>query len=101
MLGLLYVDRTLHDLKSLGGGRRLWQALDELPDGLDDLYTKLLTKNSARRSPMEWKEVKRLYAFVAFSISPMTLKELVHLLSPLTQNKLIDVEQEISGDSAR
>ena len=67
MLGLLYVDRTLHDLKSLGGGRRLWQALDELPDGLDDLYTKLLTKSRARRSPDGvGREVKRVYGFGGF-----------------------------------
>jgi hypothetical protein len=101
MLGLLYVDRMLRELKSLGSGRAVWQALDDLPDDLYHLYAKLLKKSSTRNNPREWLEVKRLYAFVAFSMGPMTLNALQHLLSTFTQDNLIDVEEEISGYSAR
>ena len=43
---------------------------------------------------MEWEGKSSGFTVsAAFSISPLTLKELVHLLSPLTQNKLITLSR--------
>lgn len=91
----------LQELKSLSSGQAVWKALDKLPDSLPSLYAELLTRCTSRKTSSERKILKKLFACVAFSMCPLAVNEVEHLLLPLAGQDVLRVEEELRGDCVR
>jgi len=98
---MLYVDRALQYLDSIGREGAVLQALHKLPPDLDSLYAMILTECSARRTSEEVEALRLFYASVAYSKRPLTLKESRAFMALNIGGDRFHVEDEIRDRSAR
>lgn len=72
-----------------------------LPDNLQSLYQLMLAECRKNRTEAQYKALKRLFAWLAFSKRPLTLSEATALVKITVPDGSFDLEDEIIGRSAR
>ena len=98
---MLYVDLALHQLDHLGRERPVRNALEKLPAGLEKLFYQTMSEIYQSR-PTEYHQIlKTLYAWLAYSSRPLSIKEANWLVSHALGSDTFRVEDEVHGHSAR
>jgi len=101
ILGMLYVEHMLRRLSYIGREGAVRKELDKMPDNLRDLYKLMLDECRRNRSKEQYEALKRLFAWLAFSKTSLSLAEASELVRLTVTKDDFDIEDEIVGRSAR
>ncbi|KAF2500664.1 hypothetical protein BU16DRAFT_557121 [Lophium mytilinum] len=100
--GMLYIEHMLRRLSYIGRQGAVLKDIEKnLPDNLQDLYQLLLDECHRGRTDAQYKALKRLFAWLAYSKRSLTLEEAEDLVKMTVPDGSFDVEDEIIGRSAR
>ena len=101
-LDMLYAEHILRRLNSIGREGAVLKEIElNLPEDLQSLYAVMLSECQRHRTPDQFKTLKRLFAWLAFSKRPLSFGEAKDLVSVMTQEGSFSIEDEIQGRSAR
>jgi hypothetical protein len=99
---MLYIEHMLRRLSYIGRQGAVLKDLEKnLPDNLQALYQLLLDECHKGRTDVQYKALKRLFAWLAYSKRSLTLEEAGCLVQMTVPDGSFDVEDEILGRSAR
>ncbi|KAF1958309.1 hypothetical protein CC80DRAFT_534088 [Byssothecium circinans] len=99
--GVLYADHMLRRLSYIGREGAVLQELEDMPQGLSQLYKVLLGDCRRGRSKEQYEALKKLFAWIAFSTRPLSLAEASELAGLTIAEEDLDIEDEVIGRSAR
>ncbi|CAG8978789.1 hypothetical protein HYALB_00011054 [Hymenoscyphus albidus] len=103
--GMLYVEYILRRLNYIGREKAVVKDLDRnLPHGLKDLYSLMLTECQSSITAEQCRIAKELFAWMAYSKRTLTREEAAQLCASTAGKDDFDVEDlvdEINGRSAR
>ncbi|KAF2813896.1 uncharacterized protein BDZ99DRAFT_516530 [Mytilinidion resinicola] len=96
--GMLYIEHMLRRLSYIGRQGAVLKDLEKnLPDDLQALYQLLLDECHRGRTDAQYKALKRLFAWLAYSKRSLTLEEAEDLVKMTVPDGSFDVEDEIIG----
>lgn len=99
---MLYAEHMLRRLNSIGReGAVLREIENNLPEDLQSLYAVMLSECQSHRTPDQFRSLKQLFAWLAFSKRPLSLEEAKSLVLLKNQEGSFSIEDEIQGRSAR
>jgi hypothetical protein len=98
---MLYVEHMLRRLSYIGREGAVLKDLAKMPENLHDLYKLLLEECKRNRSEEQYQALKKLFAWLAFSKTPLSLSEASALIKMTVSDEDFDLEDEIIGRSAR
>lgn len=98
-----YVEHMLRRLSYIGREKAVLKDLDRnLPDNLEGLYNMMLAECQANRTEEQYRTLKKLFAWLAYSKRALKLGEAAELISlTINDEKKFDIEDELIGRSAR
>lgn len=101
--GMLYAEHMLLRLNHIGRKDSLREAISKsnMPGNLRDLYKLLLNECRGNRTKDQCKALKKLFAWLAFSKTPLSLAEASALVKMTISDDKFDIEDEVIGRSAR
>jgi hypothetical protein len=93
----------LRRLSYIGREKGVIDDLDKnLPDSLEELYHLMLAECQANRTEGQYKTLKKLFAWLAYSKRALSLAEAGELVAfTVDDTKTFDIEDELIGRSAR
>ncbi|KAK6074640.1 hypothetical protein SCUP234_08170 [Seiridium cupressi] len=89
----LWVILVVKKLQRVDGSKARRQALDDMPPGMDHLYSKIVSSMSQREKQLS----KTILTWAACAVRPLTTLELKFVLEHLAMDELDDIEAIISG----
>lgn len=98
-----YVEHMLRRLNYIGRETAVLKDLEhKLPADLESLYKLMLMECQKDRTKEQYKTLKRLFAWLAYSKRPLTLTEASELVGlTVGDDGNFDVEEELIGRSSR
>jgi hypothetical protein len=98
-----YVDHMLRRLSYIGREKSVLKDLEKnLPDNLDELYSLMLSECQANRTEEQYRTLKKLFAWLAYSKRVLSLGEAAELINlTVHDTKTFDIEDELIGRSSR
>lgn len=98
-----YVDHMLRRLSYIGREKAVLNDLEKrVPNNLEELYSLMLAECQANRTDEQYRSLKKLFAWLAYSKRALSLNEAAELIAMTTEKtEAFDIEDEIIGRSAR
>ena len=98
---MLYVEHMVRRFASIGRGQAVLEELERMPRTLHDLYKLLLGECRSGSSDAQYRAMKKLFAWLAFSKRSLSLAEASSLVQLTLSDDTFDVEEEVVGRSSR
>jgi hypothetical protein len=98
-----YVEHMLRRLSYIGREKAVLKDLEKnLPKDLDSLYQLMLMECQRDRTEEQYRALKKLFAWLAYSKRALTLSEASELVKiTVASEQVFDIEDELIGRSAR
>lgn len=98
-----YIEHMLRRLSYIGRENAVLQDLEsKLPDNLTALYALMLEECQRGRTDKQYRALKKLFAWIAYSARSLTLSEASKLAKlTVADDNAFDIEDELIGRSAR
>jgi hypothetical protein len=101
LLAIRYLEHMLRRLNALGRDNVVLRELETLPKDTNDVYRALLKDCQKSRSAQDLEVLRTLFAWLAYSKSPVTLAVASTLLCSIAKDHSISIDEEIEHRCAR